>query len=417
VSFSEKERCNSEATQNENNGIQSITSLHEKGDIVSVGSSGRDKKNSIPRIRERNQNIEKPVKVSLKETFRNKFKDFEVNKGKEEFVFAFSPKDEKKGRSSEKKKKFESSLKKNVPSTTSVEILMNLDATSSHRTDAKNPENRRESPSKHQIQDSESLSQERNIGVNNQESAPDIIKIKSLLYPANENWADSLLGERKKEDCVIPNLGAKKGSILTSQTGTTMNSARDYDSHKSHNRSLIGQDQRRGKALQLDGPDSYHPSFGYLEQHDKSSQVGLRMSEYASALTSRHSIGTESQCEFKNDLENLVKYLTKDKNTEGKPESEVGDYDSNTFEYRLSHHESQGKNNRSRALQERKNQQSKENSVELSRQRSSSYSKKAPWLGGYDISLHQFQHQQSRRVLPTSTDNAKARIQYQEVIY
>jgi len=307
---------------------------------------------------------------------------------------------------------------------------MDLEGALTNRSESKNIRNKKESPSKHEIHDTRTelqlpLSQERDIGSNTQDAAPDVIKIKSLIYPTQENWADSLLGERRKDDCVLPNLGAKKSSFLTSQTGTTMNSIRDYDSHKSHNRSQICLDQnKRGRALQLDGPDSYPPSFAYLEQHDKSSQVGLKLSEYASAMTSRHSVGADSQCEIKNDLESLVKYLTKgDKNNDVKTDSEIGDFEGNTFECRLSTNEAHGRSTGLRSLQEsgfvlkeRKNQQSKEDDVRILRERSNSQTKKSPWLGGYDISLHQYQpqYQPNRRVLPHS-DSSKSRIKYQEV--
>jgi len=151
--------------------------------------------------------------------------------------------------------------------------------------------------------------------------------------------------ERKKEETTIPSLLllSKRPSMINSNTGTTLNSLRDAELDKNSYRNRTNRTLSQGRVTRVGGgyssetPTSSIPgSLNYLEQ-DRSSQAMLRFSDYAS-INSRISLGGESQCEFKSDMENLVKHL-RGGDKEGRSESELGDYlegSLSRFEYKLS---------------------------------------------------------------------------------
>jgi len=157
--------------------------------------------------------------------------------------------------------------------------------------------------------------------------------------------ASSASQERKKEETTIPSLLllSKRPSMINSNTGTTLNSLRDAELDKNSYRNRTNRTLSQGRVTRVGGgyssetPTSSIPgSLNYLEQ-DRSSQAMLRFSDYAS-INSRISLGGESQCEFKSDMENLVKHL-RGGDKEGRSESELGDYlegSLSRFEYKLS---------------------------------------------------------------------------------
>lgn len=148
--------------------------------------------------------------------------------------------------------------------------------------------------------------------------------------------------ERKKEETTIPSLLllTKRPSMINSNTGTTLNSLRDAELDKTTQRNrtnrTLSQNRVSRGGYSSETPSSIPGSLNYLEQ-DRSSQAMLRFSDYAS-IHSRISLGGESQCEFKSDVENLVKHFGGN-NKDGRSESELGDYlegSLSRFEYKLS---------------------------------------------------------------------------------